>query len=119
MKNLIIAFLVAFVAMAPFNETNAQFKSSVKKYSIPSYNVMVTQNTIFQQPHLVIKKAPSGDRDRIKANVEVQPPIPMNAPNAIIATVQFYSLDGSTSVGPFDVYENEVLEVDLDDKNGE
>lgn len=115
MKNLIIAVLVAFVAMAPFKDTNAQFKSKIQNYSIPAFNVPVSNNTTFEQPQNIFKKAPEGDRERIRANVEVQPPYPMNAPNAIIATVEFYSLDGQTVVGPFDVYEDEILEVDLDD----
>lgn len=117
MKNLIISVLVAFVAMAPITQTSAQtFKSSVQNYSIPAYDVPVNQNTSFQEPIQIFKKAPNGDRERRTAHVDVETQNPPLSPSAIIAIVQLYSLDGQDVYGPYNVYENEILDVEVDER---
>lgn len=117
MKNLIISILLAFVATAFISQVNAQtFKSSVQNYSIPAYDVPVTPNTTFQEPVHVFKKAPNADRERRTAHVDVETQNPPTSPNAIIAIVNLYSLDGQDVYGPYNVYQNEVLDVEVDDR---
>lgn len=117
MKNLIISILVAFVAMASITQVNAQtFKAKYQDYSIPAYNVPVTQNTTFQQSIQIFKERPNGDRARKTAQVDVETQNPPSSPNSAIAVVQLYSLDGQDVYGPYNVYENETLEVEIDDR---
>ncbi|HEY9113060.1 MAG TPA: hypothetical protein VIN10_00080 [Bacteroidales bacterium] len=117
MKNLIISILVAFVAMAALPQANAQtFKSNVQNYSIPAYDVPVSQNTNFQEPIQVFKKNPKGDRARRTAQVDVETQNPPTSPNAVIAIVELYSLDGQDVYGPYSVYENEILNVEVDER---
>jgi len=115
MKNLIITILVAFVAMAPFKESNAHNSPRVQNYSIPAYNVPVSQNTIFQEiNHFATDNNTS--RERRTAHCDVDTSTPPSSPNAIIAVVQFFSLDGQDVYGPYNVYEDETLDVDIDDR---
>jgi len=117
MKNLIISILVAFVAMASINQANAQtFKAKYHNYAIPAYDVPVTQNTTFQEPVSIFKEKPGSDRERRTAHCDVETQTPPNSPNAVIAIVQFFSLDGQDVYGPYNVYENETLNVEIDDR---
>jgi hypothetical protein len=117
MKNLIISILVAFVAMASTTQANAQtFKAKYQNYSIPAYDVPVTQNTTFQEPISIFKEKQNGDRERIKAHCDVETQTPPNSPNAVIAVVQFFSLDGQDVYGPYNVYEGETLDVEVDER---
>lgn len=117
MKNLIISVLVAFVAMASITQSNAQtYQSNSQTYSIPAYNVPVNQNTNFEQPLQIFYEDNNGERARKTAHVEVETQNPPMSPNAVIAIVNLYSLDGQDVYGPFNLYENETLEVEVDDR---
>ena len=116
MKNLIISILVAFVAMASTTQANAQtYHAKNQSYSIPAYNVPVNQNTTFQELPSIFKEDPHGDRARKTVHCDVETQNPPSSQNAVIAVVQLYSLDGQQIVGPFNVYEDETLDVDVDD----
>lgn len=116
MKNLIISILVAFVAMASTTQSNAQtLNAKYQNYSIPAYDVPVTQNTTFQQTNPFFEK--NGNRARKTVHCDVETQNPPLSPNAVIAIVQLYSLDGQDVTEPLNVYENETLEVEVDERN--
>jgi len=104
--------------MAPNTQTSAQtIESLTLSYSIPAFNVPVTQNTSFRELKHGFKIDPAGSRARRTAHCDVETQTPPNASNAILAVVQFYSLDGQDVYGPYNIYESETLEVDLDDRD--
>lgn len=80
---------------------------------IPSFNVPVSGNTLFQESN-----NPSGGNTEGKRRIHVQVSSQKNADTiSPFATIWVYSLDHTTIYGPFTVASGTTLTVDIDDRD--
>jgi hypothetical protein len=106
MKKFII-LLMTFVAVFGI-EAKPQ---NIPLYPIPSYNVEVTGYAKFQQSTQSTSQYQVQPQDKQDVNVEVSTP---SGVTNCQATVWVYCLNSNTVLGPYTVYCNEPLQVDVD-----
>jgi hypothetical protein len=104
MKTKIILVLIFMVCT--FTEMMAQ-------YSIPSYNIDITQKATFQE---LSQEGLVNPLDQGKKDVNIEGHTPLLPAGSPCAQVWVYSLDKRNVLGPYELVTDQVLQVPVDDR---
>jgi hypothetical protein len=104
-------FGVTFILMVVLfnNQASAQ---SIPTYQIPSYNVPVVGAADFREGSATVRTEMTKQKRQVNVVVTADP-----GKSRSSATVWVYSIDLTTILGPFNINFNEVLTVDIDQRD--